>query len=41
LDWSLDGDVLTLQFVLAPGQYATAVLRELGDWREGAAEERT
>lgn len=40
LNWSLDGDVLTLEFVLMPGQYATAVLRELGDWRQGAAEER-
>jgi tRNA pseudouridine13 synthase len=29
LDWSLDGSILTLSFVLPPGAYATSVLREL------------
>lgn len=29
LEWSLDGSVLTLAFVLPPGAYATSVLREL------------
>lgn len=29
LDWKLDGDCLTLAFVLPPGAYATSVLREL------------
>jgi len=29
LDWSLNGDVLTLSFRLPPGAYATSVLREL------------
>jgi len=29
LEWSLDGDILTLSFKLPPGAYATSVLREL------------
>ncbi|MDF0676678.1 MAG: tRNA pseudouridine(13) synthase TruD [Nitrospira sp.] len=29
LEWSLDGDTLTLSFSLPPGAYATSVLREL------------
>ncbi|HEY7532139.1 MAG TPA: tRNA pseudouridine(13) synthase TruD [Nitrospiraceae bacterium] len=29
LEWSLDGPVVTLSFVLPPGAYATSVLREL------------
>ncbi len=29
LDWNLEGDRLTLAFVLPPGSYATSVLREL------------
>ena len=29
LEWSLDGSILTLSFVLPPGAYATSVLREL------------
>ncbi len=29
LEWSLDGDVLTVSFTLPPGAYATSVLREL------------
>lgn len=29
LDWSLEGQVLTLAFALPPGAYATSVLREL------------
>ena len=29
LEWCLDGDALTLTFVLPPGAYATSLLREI------------
>lgn len=35
-DWSFDGDNLVVSFDLAPGQYATALLRELGSLRNAA-----
>jgi tRNA pseudouridine13 synthase len=33
-----DGDTLRLEFELAPGQYATALLRELGAWHNAAGQ---
>lgn len=36
LDWSLDGQSLDLAFDLRAGEYATAVLRELGTWRNAS-----
>lgn len=35
LDWSLEGSVLTISFSLAPGAYATNILRELMKGSEG------
>lgn len=35
-DWTLDGDDLVVSFDLTPGQYATALLRELGSLRNAA-----
>jgi tRNA pseudouridine13 synthase len=37
---AMDGDTLQLDFELAAGQYATALLRELGDWRNTAGQPR-
>lgn len=39
LDWSVIDDVVHLKFVLPPGTYATALLRELGEF-ETASESR-
>jgi tRNA pseudouridine13 synthase len=36
LEWSLVDTTVELRFVLAAGQYATVVLRELGTWRNAA-----
>jgi len=36
LSWSLDGDVLEIEFELSAGQYATALMRELSNWRNAA-----
>ena len=35
-DWAFDGDDLVVSFDLMPGQYATALLRELGSLRNAA-----
>jgi tRNA pseudouridine13 synthase len=40
LGWSLNETNLELHFALAPGQYATVVLRELGTWCNAAAGQR-
>lgn len=39
LQWQRDADTLELQFTLGPGEYATSVLREIGDFTEAATEQ--
>ena len=38
LEASIEGSTLELRFELPPGHYATALLRELGTFRNSAAE---
>jgi len=34
MEWSMEGDALTINFSLGKGIYATSILREIGDFVE-------
>jgi tRNA pseudouridine13 synthase len=40
MKWQFDSDILTLEFMLPAGSYATSVLRELADYQDVQEQQR-